>query len=126
MAEKARMSSTLHRERGLFFPRRVRQGEGMSHDGKVTTNAPDAMFGHGGTRVLPGKEGTCFRLGRQRLSTEACTWITALEHMSSRFCDQVRFWGVTPSHSFIEQLQNNGVVELRAVLAAFVHLYNEQ
>ena len=34
----------LMREHGLMSPRRVRQGEGLAHDGKITTDAPDLMW----------------------------------------------------------------------------------
>jgi putative transposase len=66
--------------------------------------------------------------------------------VSEHFRNQVRFWGIEASYAFIEQPQTNGVAErffrtlkeqiicgriyrtvaeLRAAVAAFVALYNE-
>src|SRR5665811_1553128 len=39
----------LMREHGLLSPRRVRQGKGASHEGTITTDAPDLMWGTDGT-----------------------------------------------------------------------------
>lgn len=50
----------LMREHGLLSPRRVRQGAGISHDGTITTGAPDLMWGTDGTRVMTSDEGMCW------------------------------------------------------------------
>ena len=50
----------LRREHGLLSPRRVRRGAGASHDGTITTDAPDLMWGADGTRVLTADEGMCW------------------------------------------------------------------
>jgi transposase InsO family protein len=50
----------LMREHGLLSPHRVRQGEGISHEGRITTDAPDLMWGTDGTRVLTVDEGMCW------------------------------------------------------------------
>lgn len=50
----------LMREHGLLSPRRVRQGAGVSHEGTITTDAPDVMWGTDGTRVLTADEGMCW------------------------------------------------------------------
>jgi len=50
----------LMREHGLLSPRRVRQGKGISHDGRITTDAPDLVWGTDGTRVLTAEEGICW------------------------------------------------------------------
>jgi len=50
----------LMREHGLLSPRRVRRGAGASHDGTITTDAPDLMWGTDGTRVLTADEGMCW------------------------------------------------------------------
>jgi len=50
----------LMREHGLLSPRRVRQGKGISHDGRITTDAPDLVWGTDGTRVLTAEEGMCW------------------------------------------------------------------
>lgn len=50
----------LMREHGLLSPRRVRQGAGSSHDGTITTDVPDLMWGTDGTRVLTSDEGMCW------------------------------------------------------------------
>jgi len=81
------------REHGLLSPRRVRQGAGISHDGRVTSDAPDVLWGSDGTRVLTAEEGMCFPLRRRRPRTEPCAWTTAREYVSGHFGNQVRFWG---------------------------------
>lgn len=50
----------LMREHNLLSPRRTRAGEGASHDGTITTDAPDLMWGADGTRVLTADEGMCW------------------------------------------------------------------
>jgi len=50
----------LMREHGLLSPRRVRQGKGVSHEGTITTDAPDLMWGSDGTRVQTAEEGMCW------------------------------------------------------------------
>lgn len=50
----------LMREHGLLSPRRVRQGKGISHEGTITTDAPDVMWGTDGTRVQTAEEGMCW------------------------------------------------------------------
>ena len=50
----------LMREHGLLSPRRARQGKGTSHEGTITTDAPDLMWGTDGTRVLTAEEGMCW------------------------------------------------------------------
>lgn len=46
--------------RRLLSPRRVRQGKGIGHDGTITTDAPDLMWGTDGTRVQTADEGMCW------------------------------------------------------------------
>lgn len=69
------------------------------------------------------------------------------QYIADHFLHQLRFWGITPSFAFVEQPQTNGVAErfnrtlkeqvvhgrifrnlaeVRAAVAAFVTLYNEQ
>ena len=50
----------LMREHGLLSPRRVRQGKGIDHEGRITTDAPGVMWGSDGTRVLTAEEGMCW------------------------------------------------------------------
>lgn len=52
----------LMREHDLLPPRRVRQGDGVGHDGRThLTDASDLMWGNTyGTRVLTGDEGMCW------------------------------------------------------------------
>jgi len=50
----------LMREHGLLSPRRARQGKGVSHEGTITTDAPDMMWGTDGTRVQTAEEGMCW------------------------------------------------------------------
>jgi len=50
----------LMREHNLLSPRRARQGKGRSHEGTITTAAPDLMWGTDGTRILTADEGMCW------------------------------------------------------------------
>ena len=50
----------LMREHNLLSPHRVRTGAGASHDGTITTDAPDLMWGTDGTRVMTVEEGMCW------------------------------------------------------------------
>lgn len=50
----------LMREHGLLSPRRVRQGKAASHEGTITTDVPDLMWGTDGTRVQTAEEGLCW------------------------------------------------------------------
>jgi transposase InsO family protein len=50
----------LMREYGLLSPRRARQSKGVSHEGTITTDAPDMMWGTDGTRVQTAEEGMCW------------------------------------------------------------------
>lgn len=51
-------------DRGHLFAQsrgvRVRQGKGASHDGTITTDAPDLVWGTDGTRVQTAEEGMCW------------------------------------------------------------------
>src|SRR5450759_3852333 len=55
-----RRALRLMREHGLLSPRRARQGKGIEHDGRITTDAPDLMWGTDGTRVQTAEEGMCW------------------------------------------------------------------
>ena len=95
-----RRVARLMREHGLLSPRHVRQGAGISHDGRVTSwTRPTSCGAPDGTRVLTAEEGMCFRLRRRRPRTEPCAWTTAREYVSGHFGNQVRFWGVAASYS---------------------------
>lgn len=50
----------LMREHNLLSPRRVRAGAGASHDGTITTDVPDLMWGTDGTRAMTVDEGMCW------------------------------------------------------------------
>lgn len=50
----------LMREHGLLSPRRVRRGKGLSHEGTITTDVPNIMWGTDGTRVFTAEEGMCW------------------------------------------------------------------
>ncbi len=47
----------LMRENRLLSPHRVPQGEKRAHDGTITTDAPDVMWGTDGARVFTVKDG---------------------------------------------------------------------
>ncbi len=50
----------LMREHNLLSPRRVRTGAGVNHDGTITTDAPDLMWGTDGTCVMTVADGMCW------------------------------------------------------------------
>lgn len=47
----------IMRENNILSPRRVRQGAGKTHDGTITTDEPNIMWGTDGTRVFTVEEG---------------------------------------------------------------------
>lgn len=47
----------LMRENRLLSPRRGRQGEVLAHEGKITTDAPNVMWGTDGARVFTVEDG---------------------------------------------------------------------
>jgi len=47
----------IMRENNILSPRRVRQGTGKTHDGTITTTAPNIMWGTDGVRVFTVEEG---------------------------------------------------------------------
>ena len=47
----------IMRENNILSPRRVRQGAGKTHDGTITTTAPNIMWGTDGVRVFTVEEG---------------------------------------------------------------------
>jgi hypothetical protein len=70
----------------------VRQGNGISHEGRITTDAPDLVWGTDGTRVLTAEEGMCFRLhGRRPLQLRGRRPPrTASAVIASRRCSRFR------------------------------------
>ena len=47
----------IMREHHLLSPHRARRGEGLLHEGTITTEAPNLMWGTDGARVLTAEEG---------------------------------------------------------------------
>jgi putative transposase len=47
----------IMREQHLLSPHRARRGEGLLHEGTITTDAPNVMWGTDGARVQTGEDG---------------------------------------------------------------------
>lgn len=47
----------IMREQQLLSPHRARRGEGLLHEGTITTDAPNLMWGTDGARVLTSEDG---------------------------------------------------------------------
>src|SRR5659263_724341 len=113
----------------------------------AATSARGATASPPCSRSRRASPSTSAALMRTPAGDSPCAWTTAREYVSEHFRNQVRFWGVAASYAFIEQPQTNGVAErffktlkeqiiygrvsrtvaeLRAAVAAFVDLYNEQ
>lgn len=61
----------IMREQHLLSPHRVRRGEGLLHEGTITTEAPNLMWGTDGARVLTAEEGWGWVfVGVEHFSTE--------------------------------------------------------
>jgi transposase InsO family protein len=61
----------IMREQHLLSPHRVRRGEGLLHEGTITTEAPNLMWGTDGARVLTAEEGWGWIfVGVEHFSTE--------------------------------------------------------
>ena len=61
----------IMREQHLLSPHRVRRGEGLLHEGTITTDAPNLMWGTDGARVLTAEDGWGWVfIGVEHFSTE--------------------------------------------------------
>ncbi len=61
----------IMREQHLLSPRRVRRGAGLLHEGTITTDAPNVMWGTDGARVLTVEDGWGWIfVGVEHFSTE--------------------------------------------------------
>ena len=139
------------RTQGLLSPHRGRQGEMKVHEGTIVTSAPDLMWGTDGVRVFTAEDGWVWTFAAvDHWNAECAGWRERLEggsqYLSDHFLNQIRYWGIHPSFSFVEEPETNGVVEcwnrtlkeqavygrvfrnlaeVRAAVAAFVERYNQ-
>ena len=61
----------IMREQHLLSPHRARRGEGLLHEGTITTDAPNVMWGTAGARVLTVEDGWGWVfVGVEHFSTE--------------------------------------------------------
>ena len=177
----------LMREHHLQAPHRVGQAHGpKAHDGTITTETPDVMWGTDMTTTVTGGEGTaCVFVAVDHCTTECIglhaakrgTRFEALEpirqgvrerfggigdgaarglrlrhdhgsnYLADDFQQEVAFFGIDSSPSFVREPEGNGVAErfirtlkenllwvrsfetieeLRLALLAFKRTYNEQ
>jgi transposase InsO family protein len=174
------------RENLLLSPHRSPSGEPKLHEGRITTDAPNVMWGTDGARVFTVEDQWCWIfIAVEHWNAECVGWhvckhgsrFAALEpvamglqnlygsvtagvarglalrmdhgtqYLSDHYQNQLRFWGVAPSFAFVQEPQTNGVAErfirtlkeqvvygrifrnldeLRATVAAFIRLYNDQ
>ena len=134
-------------EHGLQVPQREGRPRGpRAHDGTITTERPDVMWGTDMTTTVTTAEGmaTVFVAVDQRLTLRHDN---GSAYMSDHFQKQVAFLGIESSPSFVRQPEGNGcserfirtlkenllwvryfatVEELRLALLEFKRLYNEQ
>jgi transposase InsO family protein len=174
------------RENHLLSPHRVRQGTPVAHDGRITTDGPNEMWGTDGVRVETVEQGWVWIFAAvEHWNAECVGWHVAkvgdryaalepiamglrtiygsvegavarglslrmdhgTQYLADAFRDQVRWWGIEASYAFVKEPQTNGVVErfnrtlkeqaihgrvfrnieeLRAAMAAFVEIYNNE
>jgi putative transposase len=140
----------LMREQCLLSPHRRPQGKPDLHDGRITTDHPNEMWGTDGTRIETVDDGMVWIFTAVDHCDALCTGIhvvkigdrfAALEpvsqglrsefggtgaeagrglmlrmdhgsqYTSDDFRNQLKFWGITPSFSFVAEPQTNGVAE---------------
>jgi transposase InsO family protein len=140
----------LMRENALLSPYRHACGQLNGHEGTITTDAPNVVWGTDGFRVLTVEEGWVWgfivvdHFNSECVGYHVCkvgTRFNALEplHMglqrtfgsvgrgaalglalrmdhgcqytSDHFLNQIAFWGIAQSFSFVAQPQGNGIAE---------------
>jgi len=174
----------LMRENGLLSPYRRPCGAQNGHDGTITTEVPNVLWGTDGFRVQTVdegwvwgfiavdhfnsecvgyhvcKEGTRFNalepirmgldaifgaVGRDAALGLALRMDHGCQYTSDHFLNQIAFWGIAQSFSFVAQPQGNGIAErfiktlkqqaiygrvfrnaqeIYQAVATFVHAYN--
>ena len=145
----------LMREHDLQAPSRTGHAHGpKAHDGTITTEAPDVMWGTDMTATVTVAEGPAFVFVAVDHCTAECIGLHAAKH-GTRFEAlepirqgmRERFGGIDSSPSFVREPEGNGVAErfirtlkenllwvrrfatieeLRLALLAFKRTYNEQ
>ncbi len=143
------------REHDLQAPSRTGHAHGpKAHDGTITTEAPDVMWGTDMTATVTVAEGPAFVFVAVDHCTAECIGLHAAKH-GTRFEAlepirqgmRERFGGIDSSPSFVREPEGNGVAErfirtlkenllwvrrfatieeLRLALLAFKRTYNEQ
>jgi transposase InsO family protein len=140
----------LMRENNLLSPHRRPCGDQNTHDGTITTDAPNVMWGTDGFRVRTVdegwvwgfiavdhfnsecvgyhacKEGTRFNalepirmgleavfgsVGRDAARGLALRMDNGCQYTSDHFLNQIAFWGIAQSFSFVAEPQCNGIAE---------------
>ena len=140
----------LMRENNLLSPHRGRTAAQNAHDGTITTDAPNRMWGTDGFRVETVDEGWVWgfiavdHFNSECLGYHICkegTRFNALEplsmaiekifgsarpdcargvslrmdhgcqYTSDHFLNQIAYWGIAKSFSFVAQPQGNGIAE---------------
>lgn len=174
----------LMRENSLLSPYRHACGDMNAHDGTITTDTPNLVWGTDGFRVQTVdegwvwgfiavdhfnsecvghhvcKEGTKFNaleplrmglqeifgtVGRDTALGLALRMDHGCQYTSDHFLNQIAFWGIAQSFSFVAQPQGNGIAErfiktlkqqaiyghvfrnaqeVHQAVAKFVHQYN--
>jgi len=127
----------LMREHALLSPHRQPRGAPNLHDGRITTDRPNEMWGTDGVRIETVDDGMCTgihaaKIGDRFAALEPISQgllgafgsVTAdagrglslrmdhgSQYTSDDFRDQIRFWGIAPSYAFVAEPQTNGVAE---------------
>jgi transposase InsO family protein len=101
------------RENRLLSPHRVRVGAARLHEGRITTDRPDDVWGTDGARVETAQEGMCWLF----IAIDHC------QYVADDFSNQVRAWGKGASYAFVSEPQTNGVAErfIRTLKGQAIH-----
>ncbi len=140
----------LMRENALLSPHRRPQGMPVLHEGTITRDRPNEMWGTDGIRIETLDEGWVWVFSAVDHFDACCLGIHAVktgnrfaalqpisqgllaefgatgadagrglalrmdhgtQYTAEDFLNQVKFWGITPSFSFVAEPQTNGVAE---------------
>lgn len=140
----------LMRENALLSPHRRPKGAPRRHDGSITTDRPNLMWGTDGIRIATVDEGWVWVFSAVDHFDACCVGIHAVktgnrfaalqpiaqglhtefgatgadagrglalrmdhgtQYTADDFINQVKFWGIAPSFTFVAEPQTNGVAE---------------
>ena len=102
----------LMRENHLLAPHRIRKRPDRAHDGTITTEAVDVLWGTDMTQSVTLAEGVAHVFVAVDHCNSECVGIHAdKSDMSDDFQSEIAFLGIETSPSFVRQPEGNGVAE---------------